>query len=167
MKRSGPLKRKTPLKQGESALKRTEIVRKTALERTARLVARTPIARSKPKAVSTDEVRARQAWHAAATRGRCLVCRADVPTARARGTRLQGHHAIRQQTLRRRARELGIEEWRLVWDQRVGVPLCAEPCHRQHHSGKVRVQRSRLPLSVAAFAKQYGLEYVLDREYES
>lgn len=74
------------------------------------------------------------------------------------------HHAIDQQALRRRAKDLGIDADWLLWDPRVGVPLTDRE-HVDHHSWKRRLTLDELPDDVWRFAADYGLEYWLERHH--
>ena len=71
--------------------------------------------------------------------------------------RLDAHHLIRQQVLRRKA----PEEARM--DPRVGVALCD-----RHHTlvtrAMVRLRRDEVPAQAWAFAAQYDLRDELERE---
>lgn len=82
---------------------------------------------------------------------------------------LQAHHIVRQQVLRRRAAELGIPEHRLLWDERIGLPLCAEPaphrCHSRHDLAVKRLPRSVIPPEAWEFADEHGLRWAIEREY--
>jgi hypothetical protein len=71
---------------------------------------------------------------------------------------IQGHHVITKSRLKRE----GLSD--AVWDVRNGVPVC-ELHHAQHHAHRERLPRELLPAGVFEFAADYGLGWVLDREY--
>lgn len=128
------------------------------------LARRTPL-RARPKEpVSRDEMREMAAFKQSIAGKRCVVCgkseREAMEWARENlGYALghQAHHAIRQQVLRR----LGLP----LWDRRAAVPVCEEPCHRQHTSRKRRIKRAELPADVSEFVTEYGLQVEFEREY--
>ena len=70
----------------------------------------------------------------------------------------QAHHVISQQNLRKH----GKDEY--LWDTRNGMGLC-ESAHRAHDLAVARVPYERLLPENLAFAKELGLEYLLDRYY--
>lgn len=74
------------------------------------------------------------------------------------------HHAIPEQRLRRHARDLGVAEYRLAYDPRVGLPVTRRR-HERHHSGVEPIRRDELPRSVIAFCHEWSLTHVLDRIY--
>ncbi len=80
------------------------------------------------------------------------------------GTKLQAHHVIQQQRLRREAKSRGLDLDRLLWDDRVGLCLC-EPCHNAHTSAMKRVPRSALRPENWEFARELGLEHWLEHDY--
>lgn len=60
---------------------------------------------------------------------------------------------------------------RILWDERVIVPVCGGPMGLSGHHGALdaartlRIPRERLPVAVAEFAEEFGLTWWLDREY--
>jgi hypothetical protein len=72
--------------------------------------------------------------------------------------RLQAHHIIPQQTLRKHGHgdKLG--------DRRNWVYLCRRH-HRRHHSGHQRLPREALRQETLDFAEETGLSWYLDRHY--
>lgn len=56
----------------------------------------------------------------------CAVCRADAACSKA-------HHIITRQRLRRKAREMGVDPERLLWDTRNRLWLC-DRHHAAHHA---------------------------------
>lgn len=60
---------------------------------------------------------------------------------------------------------------RILWDERVVVPVCGGITGCSGHHGALdtartlRIPRERVPASVEAFARDYGLVWWLDREY--
>lgn len=89
----------------------------------------------------------------------CVVCGSTAGEARRAGTRHQAHHAISQQRLRK----LGLDDW--LWDPRLAVCVCEEPCHRRHTSARSRIRRMDLPPAVFDFASEHGIFHVIEREY--
>jgi hypothetical protein len=141
VKRSGPPKRKTALKQGTKGLKRAPLKRQSK-----------PLRQAKAKVI--DRI-ASEAWAKGARAKACAVCRAR------KGAIIRGHHIVYQQELRRIAVDLEIDLERLRWDDRNRLSLC-DRCHERHHNG------SR-PVSGAVLHKhapkvfQFAAE--IDRQY--
>lgn len=71
---------------------------------------------------------------------------------------LEAHHVITQQQLRDEGRH------DLLWDWRNGMALC-ELAHRRHTRAVERVPRRVVPTRAMAFAREHGLEYLIDRYY--
>lgn len=93
----------------------------------------------------------------------CVICGASEREARERTMAELGyplgheaHHAIKQQTLRK----LGVP----VWDPRLAIPLCTDPCHRRVTSRKRPLRREEVPAEALAFVQEFGLELALERE---
>lgn len=88
--------------------------------------------------------------------GRCLIhddpsdCVGDV----------EAHHTISQQQLRK----AGLEH--LLWDPRNGM-ACCDQGHDRHHLAYMRIPRDRIPDRCLAFAREQGLEHLIDRYYPS
>lgn len=131
---------------------------------------RTPMRRGKglkarpPAKVEPEELRAMASFKAAIGGMACVVCGKTEREA-LEWTRdelgyalgLQAHHGIRQQVLRR----LGLP----LWDERLAVPACSEPCHRRHTQRRERIRRSALPARFLEFVQEFGLELEMEREY--
>lgn len=97
------------------------------------------------------------AWWLAVVKGKpCAVC--------GRPDRVQGHHVISQQTLRKVASERGLDVSAVLWDERNGIPVC-ESEHSAHTSAKKRIPRSCLPLAAFQFAAELGLTWLIERDY--
>jgi hypothetical protein len=77
---------------------------------------------------------------------------------------VEAHHVVFQQVCRRRARELGLPEAQLVWDERNGMPLPRER-HARFHRGSQVIWIDELPPAALEFAREYGLEWWLERRY--
>lgn len=153
MKRSGPLRRTTPLKA------------KKALERGEALLRRTPL-RSKPKPqVSERERRAMEQFGVVSPRECCAVCGRTKIEAWAAGTKLEAHHVISKQKLKQVCSARALDVVEVVWDRRNRMCLCGQPCHADHTTAKRRVRRSKLTATHYEFAAEYGLTYVIEREY--
>lgn len=71
---------------------------------------------------------------------------------------IKAHHVITQQHLRKH----GLAEF--LWDPRDGTAVC-EGAHRRHHSGRDRIEITRLPLRCVKFAQELGLDWYIDRYY--
>lgn len=98
------------------------------------------------------------AFHASIKGQRCVVCKKTESEAyRGSGMGHQAHHAIRQQVLRR----MGLD----LWDRRLAVCVCEEPCHRRHTSRRERILSRWLPAAVFEFVGEHSLEMELEREY--
>lgn len=80
------------------------------------------------------------------------------------GWPIDPHHAIPEQRLRRHARTLGVPEYVLAYDPRIGLPVTRRR-HERHHSGIEPICRDELPREVFAFAHKWALTHVLDRIY--
>jgi hypothetical protein len=106
-----------------------------------------------------EKRQAREWFEAVVKKQRCVVCGADERTARSKGTRLQGHHILSQQSLRK----YGHAD--KLWDARNGCAACEYPCHSQHTVAVRRIERSALPTPALEFAMELGLGYLLDRQY--
>ena len=113
--------------------------------------------RGRKAARSEDERLASEVWYRLVTRrGVCVVC--------GKAGRLQSHHVLPQQFLRRLARDLGVEAARLLWDERNGLALCVA-CHAGHHSRLRPIRRDVLPRPAFEFARRWGCGWKLDRLY--
>jgi hypothetical protein len=78
------------------------------------------------------------------------------------------HHVIRAQLLRTHALTLTNEEKiALVWDPRNGVAVCRRHHDLIHGLNPRGVFREEVPESVERFARDNGLEHILDRECPS
>lgn len=95
-------------------------------------------------------------WRRVAVGRKCAVCR--------RRREIQGHHVVRQQHLRAKAQELGIDPAKLLWDPRSGMALCRR-CHERHTNAVARVPRDLVPAAAEDFVREYGLEWRLERDY--
>jgi hypothetical protein len=110
--------------------------------------------------MSAEEKRQAREFFVATVKGkRCIVCHADERTARAKGTRLQAHHCISQQHLRKR----NLHD--RLWDPANGVAVCEYPCHTWHTTRHRPIPRYALPREALEFAFSLGLGYLLDRQY--
>ena len=126
-------------------------MRRTPLKRGRR------IRRREREPISPEEQALAGAFHAHTVCRPCVVCGRSPREARAAGTRITAHHALKQQTLRR----LGLP----LWDTRLGVPVCWEPCHRRHESRKRPIHLAEVPPEVLEFARVHGLEWMVERDY--
>ena len=95
-------------------------------------------------------------WEAVAKNRPCAVC--------GRPDRVQGHHVLSQQVLRRHARRFGYDVLVLLWDPRNGIPVC-EPDHAAHTSAKRRIPLDVIPASAFEFADEIGLRWQVERDY--
>jgi hypothetical protein len=147
------LRRHVPAQDGRGpqAAAGRRSVRRTPLRRGRR------IRRREPEPISLEERALAGEFHRHTVCRPCVVCGRTQREARAAMTRITAHHAISQQALRR----LGLP----LWDPRLGVPVCWEPCHRRHTSRHTPIRRSQLPPEALDFAREHGLEYVIEREY--
>lgn len=117
-----------------------------------------------PAKIAREELRAMAAFKAAIGGMRCVVCgkteREALEWSRNElgyALGLQAHHGIRQQVLRR----LGLP----LWDERLAVPVCEEPCHRRHSQRRERIPRAALPARLLDFVQEFGLGLELEKEY--
>lgn len=122
-------------------------MKRSVLRRKSRLRSR------RPNPVSDRERIAREAW--GKDLGGCVVCPAEGGEC---AGRVQGHHAIEKQALKRR----GLH--RYLWDLRNRVPVC-EHRHEQHTSRYRPIPRELLPGSVFEFAAALGLTWWVEKNY--
>ena len=100
----------------------------------------------------------REAWAKHARAKRCVICGAR---------HVQGHHAVKQQVIKRQCQMLGLDYDRYCWDVRNCMALC-ERHHVAHHS---KAHPVTLPIVLSAcpklvqFARELGIEWWLSREY--
>ncbi len=124
---------------------------------------RTPLRPSRRRATSVKELRESAAWRQLVlARGPWLRAAGEWPVHEALS--MQAHHVVPQQTLRDRARIIGVPAPELLWDGRVGVAV-SKRRHERHHSGHEPIRRDELPEQVFDFAEEYGLGWYLDRHY--
>jgi hypothetical protein len=104
-----------------------------------------------------DKARA-EAWAHHARSKTCAVCGSE---------RVQGHHVVTKQQLRKVARAEGLDAGRVLWDLRNCLALC-ERHHAAHHSWARRLTLSfvldHCP-KVAQFARELGSDWWLEKEY--
>jgi len=77
--------------------------------------------------------------------------------------KIQADHVLERQRLRRRARELGVPEDKLIADDRNGVPLC-EVLNGSPRRREI-LRQAGVPVQVMQFAIEWGLEWDLERDY--
>ena len=159
MKRS-PLERKTPLARGKGLARKTPLKQTVSLAKKGNALARRNPLRAKPKPTREPaEARAARLWWEAVTG------KGKMPCAKCGSAwRIQGHHVIAKQELKRWARAHGVNPSDLLWDPDCGMPLC-EPCHDNHERAHERVPRHLVPPKAVAFAHRLGLDYVIERNY--
>lgn len=157
MKRSG-------IKRGSSQLKRTSSLNRSTLK-------------AKPKKRPLfDEREMRREWHdhviaQAPTRGRhhvCPVC-GVVPS---QTNRFEAHHVTTKEAIKNYVDGLGLDAReaaerlaRLLWDFRNGL-ACCQRCHSRHTMAKKRISVRLVTRKHRQFARELGLEYLIDRLYE-
>lgn len=83
---------------------------------------------------------------------------------------LQVHHAIPKEVLKRvLASKDGPCPLEVIWDPRNAMVVCSEPapnrCHERHTVAYQRIGRVALSEENWAFAREHGLEYLLERDY--
>jgi hypothetical protein len=147
MKRGGPLRRKTPLKPGKP------------LERRTRL-------RAKPKEpMSVEEKLAAALFGRADRHSACVVCGATKWKAWQKGTKLEAHHVVSKQKLKEIIKTRGLDKTTVLWDTRNRLWVCGRPCHENHTTRFRPIPFSKVPRSALVFAAEYGLTYVIERDY--
>lgn len=172
MKRSGPLQRTTELERG-APLKRTgwrpltrdqQALRSDPLPKASKRLRRRP-KREKPAAEWELERVAREAWHlAVVSRGSCLMCRAFPVSDEIRAAHgpdlnvREGHHVIAKRHLKAH----GLTG--RLWDSDNGMGLCRYH-HARHEKAIQRIPLALLPTRAVRFAREVGLDWILDREY--
>lgn len=110
-----------------------------------------PLKRRPPRRLApTERDAAGRWWHAAQGRP-CAACGGPPEP------RMDGHHAIPKQRLRRDHPEH-------TWDLRNLVPLHRQ-CHADHEGARHRVPREALGASVEQLAAELGLTWLLDSIY--
>lgn len=87
--------------------------------------------------------------------GLCQVCPAEGGECRGR---LQGHHIIAKQALKKRGLRL------YLFDLRNRLTVC-EGRHQQHEKALHRIPRSLLPAAALAFAEELDLLHLIERYY--
>lgn len=87
--------------------------------------------------------------------GACQVCPAEGGHCEGR---VQGHHVVSKQALRRH----GLHEH--LWDVRNRLAVCARR-HERHTTLSAPIAYGLLPSSAIEFAAELGLEWWLDRHY--
>lgn len=81
--------------------------------------------------------------------------------------RLEAHHVVPQEWLRKNYRQFGPYMLaNLLWDSRNGLPLCARH-HRRHTLAMNRVPLSVLPPATCEFISEVGADYVVQRTYRT
>jgi hypothetical protein len=126
---------------------------------------------SRPRRTTAAERRAQLAWYTAITkdgRGRTRPCAACGRTRDERNRKLtiQGHHVIRQQSLRSYAATHGLDPITLVWDVRIGMAVCTD-CHEPHSNGSRRLPRWAVPSAAWKLARELvpPIDWMIEREY--
>jgi hypothetical protein len=112
--------------------------------------------RARRAAVSEQEQEAKDRWLHWHPIEQCEACH-EEPAA-------QAHHAIREQVLRRFARDYGFVFGEVRWDRRLRILLCT-CCHTNHTARSQRLPFSILRPETIALAEELGLGWSLDREY--
>lgn len=104
-------------------------------------------------------------WHYRVAREACRMCAHKPVDAATRASfgmlldTLDAHHVAPLQALKRE----GVPE--AAWyDPRNGMPLCRYH-HGRHESGAERVPRELLADDHWEFAREHGMEYMLERMY--
>lgn len=156
MKRSGPLRRRTPLQPGSSQLARTGPLRSGSggMRRTR----------------SAEEQVAAQGWAVSASE-RCVVC--GKPGTR--GNPLEAHHVVPRAKLMDwcdtqvvRWRLSGSDENRLraqvVWDRRNRAPV-HQRRHEQHTTGARPLPARIITAACREFADEHGFGWYLNKHY--
>lgn len=131
---------------------------------------RTALKRGKPlrrvvvmtggKAIGHRQVDKRKIlWNAAVRGSICVACRERPAT--------EGHHIVKEQTLRKYARQRGYDFETVRFDTRNRLAVCKR-CHANHHSGYRRFSKElllRFARWVFDFARELDLEWALERDY--
>lgn len=92
-------------------------------------------------------------WHRG--HGPCVVCPAEGGKCEGR---VQGHHIISKQALKKR----GLHKY--LWDRRNRLPVCQHR-HEQHETKVKPIPRELLPQAALDFATELDLGWWLDRHY--
>lgn len=192
MKGRKPLRRNRPLRRGSPLKNKKPLERKTALSRGDKpLERKTPLKPGKPlkpgeplRSKPSDFNKMPKAWrgpwaHWRATVtevGVCAVCgrgpKAREPEKRV-GVGLDPHHVIPARYIRaftdRLRHTMLPREFRpfqaaVLFDVRNGLCLCRD-CHEAHETGAERVPRELVPDSAVWFAREIGLERLIERFY--
>lgn len=162
-----------PVRRKKALRARTPLQRKKALKRSGMTQLRPASTKRIEGIVRGDWLRAVIERTAPVVRvdGRklrvCPVCgQAPVPP-----HRLEGHHVIGRERLRRYVEGLGLARKdarvllaQLVWDVRDGLACCTT-CHDLHTRAARRIPRSKLLPCHFEFAAELDLAYVIDRYY--
>lgn len=106
--------------------------------------------------VASQKPLARSWWEHVAKNRPCVVC--------GRPDRVQGHHVVSQEALRKVARRFGYDLATVLWDRRNGIAVC-EGCHSAHTGAKKRLPISVVPAAAFEFADEMGLRWQIERDY--
>lgn len=150
--------KRSPINRGSSQLKRTSSLN-----------------RSTKKRPLFDDRLMCQEWHdhtiaQAPKRGRhrvCPVC-GVVPS---ETNPFEAHHVTTKEAIKKYVASLGLDAReaaerlaRLLWDFRNGLPCC-QRCHTKHTMAKKRIPVSLVTRKHRQFAREIGLEYLIERLY--
>lgn len=75
------------------------------------------------------------------------------------GGRLDAHHVIRVQTMKRHGLPAEV-----IYHPLAGIPAC-RTCHARHHAFVARIPRRLVPPGTVAFLASHGLGAAFDRDY--
>lgn len=107
---------------------------------------------------SPQETAAKERWLDWPIIAMCEHCRVEVAT--------DAHHALREQVLRRFARDHGYDFTVARWDRRLRILLCRS-CHESHTNRSRRLPWTVLRAETIEAAEDLGLLPQLEREYGS
>lgn len=125
------------------------------LRRGKALMRRTRLKARQSQRIAPTEQIARQNWRRAVCGSNLCAVTGLIGTPE---DRIEGHHVISKQALRKR----GLAG--KFWDPRNGMPVLSS-VHARHTAAFERIPFEALPESVFEFARELELEWLLERDY--
>lgn len=120
--------------------------------------------RRRRERVTVDIALQRRYWRTTAISGGCVMCQAFPVAAADRVTfaadlaRMEGHHVVPKQLVKRE----GFPG--RVWDVRNGMGLCGYH-HARHENYVQRIPRDLVSNDAFEFADELGLDWAIDKDY--
>lgn len=112
--------------------------------------------RSRPKRIPVEHRPAATEWRKMPWLQQCEVCKVKAA--------VDPHHCVRDQVLERLASRFDWDYQVVRWDVRNRLWVCRE-CHATHTDHSSLIPIWVLPMCVFEFARELGIEFILEREY--